>query len=72
MHDLVAYKAATSEEQEAIPLPRILIIDDSPAICDLLCQVLEHACYRVAAVPGGGRARLPDAGVTWWASFSRC
>ena len=56
MHDLVAYKAATSEEQEAIPLPRILIIDDSPAICDLLCQVLEHACYRVAAVPGGESA----------------
>ena len=47
MHDLVAYKAATSEEQEAIPLPRILIIDDSPAIhkpfhlCDLLAEV-EH------------------------------
>ncbi len=56
MHDLATYEAAAREEQEAIPLPRILIVDDSPAICDMLCQMLERTRYRATAVPGGESA----------------
>ena len=39
--------------QETARADQILIVDDTPANLDLLCQVLEEQHYRVLAVPSG-------------------
>ena len=42
-----------TQPQETTPPDQILIVDDTPANLDVLCQLLEGEGYRVLAVPNG-------------------
>ena len=50
--------------------PYVLVVDDSPEMCELLAELLEHEGYQVRTVGSGGRAltemiaRPPDLLIT--------